>query len=272
MRNIIILIVIFLSFLTGCQKTKKETVKDKVKISKKKETACLPHLYDDTKLEQEKVFIYAEDGYDSLIFSRNELNKIEKLFPVLKAEFPSTPEETCSIKLWENYIDQNGKEESITFGSEAGEDQFCLLYTYYLKQKNGEEKFKNEREILTQLYRAINGLYWRLNYGGTYFGHQYIRLNASVEYSIYQLKSGKEYYEKKYNFKKQKDLYIKTLRQYVSDEESQNVYYQEDVGNNKKRANERFKELHEKIDILEKLITNYFYLNQVQKFEIAYYK
>lgn len=61
-------------------------------------------------------------------------------------------------------------------------------------------------------------------------------------------------------------MYIKTLRQYVSDEESQNVYYQEDLGNNKKRANERFKELHEKIDILEKLITNYFYLNQVQKF------
>lgn len=146
------------------------------------------------------------------------------------------------------------------------------MYAYYLKQKNGEAKFIKEREILTQLYKAINSLYWRLNYGGTYFGHQYIRLNASVEYSIYQLKSDKEYYEKKYNFKKQKDLYIKTLRQYILDEESQNVDYQEDLRNNKKRANERFKELHKKIDILEKLITNYFYLNQVQNFEIAYYK
>lgn len=147
--------MVFLSFLTGCQKTKKEPVKAKVKISEKKETASLPHLYDDPKLEKEKVFIYAEDDYDSLIFSRNELNKIEKLFPVLKAEFPSTPKEACSIELWGNYIDQNGKEESITFSSEAGEDQFCLLYAYYLKQKNGEEKFTKEREILTNHIKQL---------------------------------------------------------------------------------------------------------------------
>jgi len=272
MRNIILLILVFSSFATGCQKTKKEPVKAKVNISEKKDTTCLLHLYDDPKLEKEKVLIYAEEGIDSVLISRNELNKIEKLFPVFKAEFPSDPNESYAGKVWENYINQDGKEESITFGSEVGRDDFCLIYAYYLKQKNGEAKFKLEREKLIKLYRAINGLYEGLNYGGTYFGHQHKRLNASVEYSIYKLKLRKEYYEKKYNFKKQKDLYIKALMQYVSDEESQDPYNQDDPRDGKGEGSERGKRLQEKIDILEKLITNYFYLNQVQNFEITYYK
>jgi len=43
MKNIIILLFVFLSFLAGCQKTKQEPIK--VKISENKETECLPHLY-----------------------------------------------------------------------------------------------------------------------------------------------------------------------------------------------------------------------------------
>lgn len=269
MKNSLILILSSLVFLFSCDKKKSEPIK--IKQSQSNKTECLPRLYDDPKLESEKVVIYAEE-YDSLLFSKNELNKIEKLFPVLKAEFPSDPKEACSIKLWENYIDQNGNEESITFSSEVGEDDFCLLYAYYLKQKNGVEKFKRERETLTQLYRAINGLYGSLNYGGTYFGHQYKRLNASVEYSIYQLVTGKDYYEKVYDFHKQKELYIKAITQYVADEESQNVYYQEDLHSNRKKADERVRSLQERIKVLDKLITNYFYLNQVQNFEITYYK
>ena len=216
MRNIIILILVFSSFATGCQKTKKEPFKAKVNISEKKDTTCLPHLYDDPKLEKEKVLIYVEEGIDSVLISRNELNKIEKLFPVFKVDFPSNPEESYAGTSWQYYINEKGEKEDITFSSEAGEDSFCLIYTYYLKQKNGEKEFKTEREKLIKLYRAINGLYEGLNYGGTYFGHQHKRLNASVEYSIYKLKLRKEYYEKKYNFQKQKDLYIKSLIQYLT--------------------------------------------------------
>ncbi|WP_433834971.1 hypothetical protein [Flavobacterium anhuiense] len=269
MKNSLLLILSSLIFLSSCDKKKSESLK--IKQTEDNKTECLPRLYDDPKLEKEKVLIYAEE-YDSLLFSKNELNKIEKLFPVLKAKFPSDPKQASSIKLWENYIDQNGKEESITFSSEAGEDEFCLLYAYYLKQKNGEEKFKKERETLIQLYRAINGLYQGLSYGGTYFGHQHKRLNACVEYSIYQLATRKEYFEKDYDFRKQKELYIKTIIQYVKDEESQNGDYQQDLKSNIKRANEREEALQEKITILEKLITNYFYLSQVQNFEITYYR
>lgn len=270
MKNTVILLIIFLSFLVSCEKIKEKPVR--IKISENKEKDCLPHLYDDPKLEKEKILIYAEEGADSLIVSRNELNKIEKLFPVFKSEFHSNPEESYAGTSWQYYINQDGEKEDLTFSSEAGEDSFCLLYAYYLKQKNGEKKYKTERETLVELYRAVNGLYEGLNYGGTYYGHQHKRLNASAEYSIYQLTKGKEYFEKKYNFQKQKDLYIKAVMQYVADEESQNSYNEEDRIDGKGKNSKRAKQLQEKINILQKLITNYFYLNQVQNFEITYYK
>ncbi len=87
---------------------------------------------------------------------------------------------------------------------------------------------------------------------------------------MYLLKNNGEYYNKKYDFRNQKKIYLKSLIQYVSDEESQNVYYQMDLVENKPRALKRVKELEKKIDILQKLITNYFYLNQVQEFENNY--
>lgn len=270
MKNKGIVLLICFSSLLGCKEQKKETISEKPVDIVVNE--CLPHLKDDPKLEEGKILIYADKGGDSVIISKNEMNKIEALFPVFKADFPSNPNESYAGNSWKKYINQDAKEDSFTFGSEAGQDYFCLVYTYYLKQKNGEEKFKKERETLIELYRAVNGLYQGLNYGGTYFGHQHKRLNAAVEYSIYQLNKGKEYFEKKYNFQKQKDLYIKSLIQYVADEESQNSYNEDDriVGNGKNTK--RAKELQKRIDILQKLITNYFYLNQVQNFEITYYK
>lgn len=270
MKNKIILWLISCSFLVSCKEPKKEIITVKPKeVSANK---CLPHIKDNPKLQDEMVLVFADEEIDSVLFSKNELNKIEILFPVFKAKFPSNPNESYAGKAWENYINQDGKEETITFGSEVGRDDFCLVYAYYLKQKNGEQKYKLEREKLIQLYHAVNGLYQSLNYGGTYFAHQFKRLYADAEYSIYQLAVGKEYYDKKYDFQKQKKLYIQSLTQYVADEESQNSYNQDDSIDGKGKNSKRAKQLQEKINILQKLITNYFYLNQVQNFEITYYK
>lgn len=230
----------------------------------------LPLIKDNPILEKQKIVIYAED-FDSLILSKNELNKIEKLFPLFKSEFISNPNEAFSGSgEWKDYINQDNKKEHFSFGSEVGQDNFCLVYTYYLKQKNGEKKYQAERKNLIELYRALNELYQGLEYGGTFYTHQHIRLYAFAEYSIYRLNIDKEYFEKKYDFHKQKGLYIKSLIQYVEDEERQNGYYQEDIISNKPKAIERVKKLKEKIDIIQKLITNYFYLNQVQDFEKNY--
>lgn len=267
----------FIALFTICISCKKDnSVKEKKLQTEKKNNKelliqCLPQINDDAKLEKQKIVIYSEKDNEPLILSKNELNKIEKLFPIFKSDFITNPNDAYSASgEWKDYINQDGKKEHYSFGSEAGEDNFCLVYTYYLKQKNGEKKFKTERQNLIELYRAINGLYDGLNYGGTFYSHQHKRLNAFAEYSIYLLTVNGKYFDKKYDFNKQKNLYIKSLIQYVADEESQNVYYQIDLNENKPRALERVKELKGKIDILQKLITNYFYLNQVQDFENNY--
>ena len=269
--------IYFIAIFTICLSCKKDnSIKEKKLQTEKKSNKelliqDLPQINNDPKLEKEKIVIYSEKNNETLILSKNELNKIEKLFPLFKSEFISNPNEAYSASgQWKDYINQNGKVEHYSFGSEAGQDKFCLIYAYFLKQKNGEKKYKKERQNLIELYKAINGLYGGLNYGGTFYGHQHKRLNAFAEYSVYLLKNNGEYYNKKYDFRNQKKLYLKSLIQYVTDEESQNVYYQMDLVENKPKASERTKELEKKIDILQKLITNYFYLNQVQEFENNY--
>jgi hypothetical protein len=269
--------IYFIAIFTICLSCKKDnSVKEKKLQTEKKSNnelliQGLPEIIDNPKLEKEKIVIYTEKDNESLSLSKNELNKIEKLFPLFKSEFISNPNEAYSASgEWKDYINQNGKKEHYSFGSEAGQDKFCLIYTYYLKQKNGEQKFKTERQNLIKLYKAINELYGELNYGGTFYSHQNKRLNAFAEYSVYILKINGEYYNKKYDFRNQKNIYLKSLIQYVTDEESQNVYNQMDLVENKPKALERAKELERKIDILQKLITNYFYLNQVQEFENNY--
>ena len=269
--------IYFIAIFTICLSCKKDNSVTEKKLQTEKKSnnelliQGLPQIIDKPKLEKEKIVIYTEKDNETLILSKNELNKIENLFPLLKSEFISNPSEAYSASgEWKDYINQNGKKEHYSFGSEAGQDKFCLIYAYFLKQKNGEKKFKTERQNLIELYKALNGLYGGLNYGGTFYGHQHKRLNAFAEYSVHLLKINREYYNKKYDFRNQKKLYLKGLIQYVTDEESQNVYNQTDLVENKPKALERAKELEMKIDILQKLITNYFYLNQVQEFENNY--
>ena len=267
----------FIVIFTICLSCKKDNlVKEKelkIRGNKSQEISfqCLPRIKDKPNLEKQKIVIYAEKDNDSLVLSKNEMNKIEQLFPLFKSKYYVNPNEAYSSSgIWKDYINQDGKKEHFSFGSEAGQDNFCLVYSYYLKQKNGERKYKAQRNKLIELYRAINGLYEGLNYGGTFYGHQHKRLNAFAEYSIYLLSINGENYNKKYDFKNQKNLYIKLITQYVSDEESKNVYYQMDLVENKPKALKRAKELKGKIDILQKLITNYFYLSQVEDFENNY--
>ena len=278
-------LIVFFLICKSCskyseQKAQKNTSRNEGNSSKKvfeidlnkeeKSVTSLPKIKDDPKLEKERIVIYAKKDEDSMIISKNKLNKIEILFPFFKSDIYSNPNEAYASTGLQYYINQNGKIDSFSFSSEAGEDSFCLLYTYFLKQKNGKDKFEQERKKLIQLYQAVNDLYAGLNYGGTYYGHQHKRLNAFVEYSIYLLANNKDYFEKKYDFGKQKKLYLNLVKQYVADEESRNIEYKNDLITNKPAAIEREKRLNEKINTLEKLITNYFYLSQVQNFENNY--
>ncbi|MEQ1734144.1 MAG: hypothetical protein ABL940_10745, partial [Bacteroidia bacterium] len=209
MKNtfVLLLSISILFLVSNCTNSKKET------IIKKTTEHELPLIKNDSILEKQKVVIY-DDGV-RLSYSKNELNKIEILFPVFKNDYFIKPAEAYRLGIWKEYIDEKGEKETFSFGSEAGQDDFYLLYAYYIKQQNGIEKYKTERATLIKLYQAINGIYWKLNCGGTYFGHQHKRLVADAEYSIYDLRFNSLNYIKKYSYEKQKENYLHSLRQYI---------------------------------------------------------
>lgn len=251
-----------ISFCYSCRHHLTDTKELKVKKS------ALPEITQHSKSQTKGVIVYVEDG-DTLSYSNDELSVIEQLFPVFNETIARQPSEAYYFSgIWKEYLSPKGDTLKMSFGSEAGQDQFYLLYAYYLKKKNGINKYETERKTLNELYHTINGIYEGLDYGGTYYGHQYKRIAAFVEYSVYLYRINPDYYNKKYDFSKQKDLYLKQIRQYIDDEESQNVY------NKIKDKNyfERKLAFNEKMKMLDSLITSYFYLNQVHSFEITNYK
>lgn len=85
--------IYFIVFFTICLSCKKDnSVKEKKLQPEKKSNnelliQGLPQIIDHPKLEKEKIVIYSEKENETLILSKNELSKIEKLFPLFKSDF-----------------------------------------------------------------------------------------------------------------------------------------------------------------------------------------
>ena len=122
-------------------------------------------------------------------------------------DYPDNPDQA--------YFNANDQEE---FGSEVGQDDYYVLYAYFLKQRNGVKEFVKQRQKLIDIYSNINSLFAYFEYGGTYFGHQSRRILGYAEYSIYLLPKTKDNISKTYDITIQKGLYIKSLRQPIKDE------------------------------------------------------
>lgn len=156
--------------------------------------------------------------------------------------------------------------DSKEFGSEVGQDDYYVLYAYFLKQKNSVDKYAVMRKKLIDIYTNINSLFQRFQYGGTHFGHQYPRILGYAEYSIYLYSEQSDNIEKTYDIAKQKELYIKSLRQLIDDESKID---NETLGKEKIQRN---KELNKIVDDLSKLITDNFYLRMTQEFHYKHYE
>jgi hypothetical protein len=150
------------------------------------------------------------------------------------------------------------------FGSEAGQDQFYIVYSYFLKQKNGANKYAEKRNNLVAIFELINEINRNLNYGGTYFSHQMDRIQGYAEYAVYSA-SGDYYEDKKYDVTKQKQIFSQSLKQKILDEEKVDF---NTLGAQKLA---RRKVLMQMVNKLENLITNYFFLKKAQEFQYGYY-
>ncbi|MDR2840343.1 MAG: hypothetical protein LBV75_03615 [Paludibacter sp.] len=209
---------------------------------------------------QDTVQIITETGL-TLEYCKDEFNQIVKNHTEFFDEFTRNPDQVYYCLFHCNIYNKKNKE----FGSETGQDTYYILYAYFLKQKNGIDKYAQQRKKLIEIYSNINSLFGHFQYGGSYFGHQAQRILGYAEYSIYLLSYAENNIEKTYSITKQKDLYIKSLRQLIEDESEIDF---ETFG---KEKTERNKELNRIVDKLDKLITDNFYLKMTQEFHYEYY-
>ncbi|WP_313533550.1 hypothetical protein [Sphingobacterium athyrii] len=191
---------------------------------------------------------------DSLIYSRDYFDNILRVRP--EFVFDETINPTLSYHL----------QQDIEFNSEAGKDHYYMLYSYFLMQVNGEQKYATQRKRLFQLFSKINELFASIEQGGTYFGHQQKRLLAEVEYAIYLMPKDKSEIQKIYDIKKQKQLYIQGLRQLVIDEITNN----EEIESQHKP--DQVKRLNKIVDDINLLIIDNFSLRRGQYFQSNYYE
>jgi hypothetical protein len=208
---------------------------------------------------KDTILITNEIG-ETLEFSKQEFNNLidnhPEFFNAYKEYgYPQDPDQAYHCNT-----------SSIEFSSEVGQDNYYILYAYFLKQKNGVKEYAKQREKLIDIYSNINSLFGHFEYGGTYFGHQRKRILGYAEYSIYLLPKNKDDISKTYDITKQKELYIKSLRQLIDDESKID---NETLG---KEKIERTKELNKIIDDLDKLITDNFYLRRAQEFHYEHYE
>lgn len=207
-----------------------------------------------TPLATDSLIVLHFQTNDSLVYSREDFDTILNNHPEFLLEETFDP--TLSYHL----------QRDMEFSSEAGQDNYCMLYSYFLMLVNGEQKYAAQRKTLFQLFSKINELFALIEQGGTYFGHQHKRLLAEVEYAIYLMPKDKSELRKTYAIDKQKQLYIQGLRQLVADETANNN------GIEPHWKLSQIKRLNKVIDDINQLITDNFSLRRAQYFQSNYYE
>ena len=203
---------------------------------------------------------------DTLSFTKTEFNQIIDNLPSLYND-DLTLQPDINYKCSTMKRSSFDKEGNLAweFTSEAGQDAYYILYAYFLKQRNGENAFSVRRTTLNNVYNLINCIFSSINNGGTFFSHQYKRIIAYTEFSIYLYSQNKDYYSNVHDIQAQKKIYLHLLRQIIKDELS------EDGGTIGTERQKKEKKIYSMVDRLGKLITDNFYLKSAQAFQFSYY-
>lgn len=71
------------------------------------------------------------------------------------------------------------------FRGESGKDDYFVWYAWFLKNEIGVNIYQQQRDTLLQIYTILQSAISKIAGGGTYFGHNYKRASAYIEYGIY---------------------------------------------------------------------------------------
>jgi hypothetical protein len=226
-------------------------------VRKEKEKAYRQKFYVKTDS-----IVIAIDDEDTAKYAAQKINEVIDHFPTLYDNIPKHPDLSYAESgYWRKFTDSSsGEEKTLSFGSEVGQDNYYMLYAYFLRQINKEKGLAGRRDTLTRIYRDLNSIFGHMVYGGTYFGHQYRRIIGYVEYDLYL--GG---FPTESNMAKQKRLYLDLLRQKITDqiEADDNILMADK--DPMKRA------VFEKVTEIEKLITDQCYLENAIAFQYMHY-
>jgi len=251
MKNTILIIAIIATFIS-CKNT--DSNENKVKTITEIAKLSAANLKIDSFKKAGKIIIFSEDEY-VIAYNKEEVDKLENVFTKYILAKPLNPGSA-----YEEYIFNVPNELLVeidnVFSSESGQDEFCLVYTYFLKQKNGVDKFSEERKQLISIFNIINSYNSVLVMGGTMYGHRQSRLYADVEYAIYE-SNNKKTEKTGEDFIKQKEKFIKQLKDIVK--------YDFKIDDKQREIN-----LFKSIESLNNEITNLFYLEKAIEFQKFY--
>lgn len=253
----LIMTVVLTSVLLGCtQQPKADNGLTSNQRDKADQSESTIQKLDNSKYyTTNDTLIIAADNDNILKYSKDEFNQIVDDHPELFNSYPRDPDRL--------YYSLGDKGE---FTSEVGRDNYYVLYSYLLKQKNGIDNYAGPRKKLINIYSKINALFQNIERGGTYFGHQYARILAYAEYSVYLYSRYKNNISKRYDISKQKELYMQSMRQLIEDE----IEIDDQIVGDEKIG--RSKELNILVDDLDKLISDNFYLRRAQAFHYRHYE
>ena len=207
--------------------------------------------------DSEALVITHIDNGDTISFTKSAIIQFNQYFNMDADKIPP-PYELIKLAEGDNQM-------AVLYSSEAGIDNFHYLYSYILRKNKKLEPYRLLKDDLLKIYRKINSLYSAIDYGGTYYGHQYCRAQGIAEYWMYQKK------EKKvptFDFFIKQDCqpFMDSLRSNVKTFiESDNYLYTDEL------KQERIKELQTHIDDLDALFGSYFHLDRAQEYQKKYY-
>jgi hypothetical protein len=211
--------------------------------------------------------IISSKHFDTLKYSKEEFNQIIDNFPSLYLSIPVNPDLSYAQSgYFKDVIEADGRTKHLSFGSEQGQDTYYILYAYFLRQKQNEKSLDSVRENLIQIYQAINDVFGYINYGGTFFVHQFYRINGYAEYGVYEYRSLSNDGRRLTDISKLKQFYLKSLGEIIH----QKIALDKEVPRQEAKT-EREHEVSKNVEVLEKLITNSFYLQKAQQFHYSYY-
>jgi hypothetical protein len=161
--------------------------------------------------KEKKLRIYTEIG-EKMELSKEKYNLIIDKFPELYQFPPLSPETTYRNSPLFNDSSYWNDDRLRFYNSEQGQDVYFILYAWFLKKKNGQQKFVKERKTLSDIFYHINYIKCFFSKGGTYYIHLYRTMMAEIEYRIFQISRSDSSFLESTDFQAEKDTLIKSLK------------------------------------------------------------